>query len=919
MVLKQTKENPTRNSNEAEIKVSELSNYGIKLNKEFIAQYWKEFIQKSKIEELKIIKTSEEQQKVLIELFKLKEDIKSNLEQIKNWENADDSLEKTKNEKNWKIEKVKEEVKKLEEKAKVEWTKIKESTWIAAFFLWFKNIFQKILWFFWLDKYFGLWDEADKLAQKLTPEEIKETKDKLNEKLKPITSKISEHFPKHPVISKNIQDAINNPEIFSPNILSKLKQKIDSWEKIDLNTIRSILKENNKLKEFETAVFTPEAREVLKQQAEAKIVSTIEKEYNLRINPEKRAELVKLINETKDDISFTDLTQSFISWKEVDWFDFLWASIWTWIWLFWFGIKLVTKWIIWAWDLTLNVADSWVKTVELWLWKLWVSSTTYQDFEKQLGNMSSAEKWLLLWVLYRKSWMFTKLLWNISAFAIRTSTELIIPTWVSWTKVLYDSILWETKNKIDNFEKLAKSLWWTENTVLKDAFNKMNDLIKNAKIIEIINDWEKRAFTAYKIKSILIEKDLIKATDNIAVWTIKELRTAISWNIVEITKEFGLRDKLSTFYPWLKNATEEFYKKLWIISKYQKLSIASWKSFIDWFGKMFQAHKSIIAEMEISRSADKLVFEALSAEQVISKMQAMKKFAYDMPEFFKHSFWWIAEIAFVWLSLSSMKEWDSFLWTIWKCALYMSWLIWSFALFLNVWSMYDKETKKIKWFNVSQAWVWGVFLAMDVVAAWKIIWVKGVWFESWGLILKNIVFRPITSSYKSIVSLIKLSKNIDGIIKGTWKLSWWKIWKKWTEILKKWVKNKFAIAFALLVIWTIAAIEYLKTDLWKEYQKLVDEKIIDEQWNIIDEVKAKNFFNSSLNNNEKEAFVELLFIKDEFQLIEPSSNLEFKINWDKLTILTDKQYIWDWVINPIMRSHLKKYWITKIEFINNFK
>lgn len=853
---------------------------------------------------------------------KFKKANESYKEKIKPQE-AIDSMEDQINDLWWQIDKAtstkaKKALTKVKEKATEEWFLIMIEKWQKS-----DNFLLKLLWWFlWFFAWLALfWTKVDDLKEKandlLSPEEVEKTKIKLEKEMEPLLKNISKKFPDHPVIQKNLKATIHNKEIFTPEVFAEIQELMNEWKTIDFKTFRSILKWEQ-LEKFNNSILTPEAEFAVKSQAEARIVQIIHDEYNLELNSEKRAKLISILDETKEDIDYIELLQSFLDWEEKDWFDFLWASIGTWVWLFWFSMKLVTNWIVGAWNLALNIQETWVKTVTLWLWKLWFNSITYQDFEKQLEKMNEAEKGLLLWTLYRKTWLFSRILWKITHITAKWLVDIITPTSVNSIKAFKDWINWDIPAQIKNYELLAKKLWWNENHSkdLKDAHERIRQITENAEIIQILNECEKNNLSPDKVREKLLNKNF-EFTKDFSGNSLDEIRENLSKNINPKINHKASRF-IKTIYPWMTSAINDFYSNITTISNFQKASIRGWLWYIDKASIWIKKYHALIKEMEISRKVDKMIFEWLSKEKILSKTQALKKFAQDMPDLFKHTFGWLAEIAFIGLSFSSKEADESWVKTILNDLMYMSWLIWPLALTLNAWAVIDKDTKEVKWLNIATAWAWTVFLAMDAVTTVRIFGtnppiqaLKKVWVD--------VIARPITASYKAISNLTKAWKNIVDITQASWKLPWWQVWKKSLDVLKKWAKSKTTMILALAGITSYAAINYFKVDLSKQYEYLIENKIIDEQWNILNEKQAKIFFANNFSQREKEVFIEVLFSTQKSRLVEPASCLEFDIDWDTLKVITEKQYVWDWVINPEIKRKLKTFWLKEIVFINNYK
>jgi hypothetical protein len=824
-------------------------------------------------------------------------------------------------------------------KTKEVFNKAKEKVWASSFFgsmfEGIKNLWNKIWWIWWsflkilmwwfggMKWWLGLWKKAKEVVEKLKPEEIENTKNEVKKSITQTYSKLPNILPNHPVIDTNIEAILNDPEIFSEDALRALNTKIKAWEKVDIKSIKWILKteEYEKLKK---TLFNPEIRNALMLKAEHDIVEKIQKNYNLSLNSEKRGELVKLINEEKWESDFLELSQAFIEWEEVSGFNVLWATFSTWVQLAMFGIKLVSKWIIGAWDLALDVKDVWVEAVEVSLSWLWLKGQmTFDNFQKQLEGMNSAEKWLLLWVMYRKTWFFARVIWNVWWFLSKNLVNLVTPTGVDSLKMLKDSSLWDINKQIDNFQKLSEPIAWMKNPYLITAKDNLNKLVTNAEIIRILDVWEKSGKTWLLIKKEIlalknvngIDKNLINSIKELNANNLDDLRKWISNKIHFSMPELKWLTWLKKLYPWFTDAVLHFSKNIDSIVKYQKAKVL-WRGSWQAISRTFKKHDDIMAHLKLSRNTDKLIFEWLSKEKTITRVKALKKFSQDFPDIFKHTFWGIAEIAFIWLSLSTKEENESFLEVIGRDFLYMSWLIWPLTLIFSASAILDKD-KNIQWFNVAGAWVGTVLLGMDTATSIAIFgsnWFTGTAIKKIGL---NVVLRPITASWKSIVYLGKWWKNIIDIIRGKWWLSFMELWKQSLGKMK-WKKWKLALAILWVSILWYAAINYFRVDLSEEFKELEEKWIIDKKWNILKPNEAQKYFTTELSDWEKQAFIEIIFIQKQ-DLVEVASNLKFDLKSDKLTIIAENKHIWKWIITPEIEKYLKQIWIKEIDFQNNIQ
>ncbi len=813
---------------------------------------------------------------------------------------------------------------------------------------WFKLAFWAILWslFWWLwdwiKKMFWFWD-----SDKKSEEKGKDKFDKVKDEVKPVLENVvwtlwlPKIFAENPAIKKKIDQALNDKDIFSTELLEKIKKDSEEWKKINFLYLRELLwwdnwKRFNKLKD---TILDEEWRNTLYLQWEKDIVDAIQKRYNIKLNKEKREELVLLLKEEKWNFNFTLLLEKYMHWDIVDWMDIIWSMFWTWFNLFLFSTKLIWKWIISVSDLFLKFADSGFKMIKI-VTPFWVWEYSHWEFKDKLKWMNELERWVTLWLLYRESGIF----FDIISGALWISSRLAMETVSWWTgyKAAFNAQMSNFWEQIKHFEELEKSIIWNFDNETWKALNAIKwkltvawQIYNTALILEECEKAgnlvdAKTRISALKIEVQWIEKWISEATDFHSLraslkntlpelWELRLTFEGITW--------WPAKDFLaSKFYTWKAAAFRDLESNLKSLYSYWKSRVSWWEH---WYIRPFRSVKKeleVLASFNLERNLDKLMIEWTKAEQ-LTKLQALSKIAQDTPELFKSLFPWITGITCLSLSFATAEEWKKWTETALESMMLLTRFIWPIYLFLKAWSLRDPESWNFQLVNVAQSWIWAVLLGFDTVWLVKEWW-KSKWFIDWVLNTTKYIVKPVTDIWVFASNTFKFWVNIKDVIKSKWtfkeaftvakwSVSWIaeKTWPVWKWILKN---NKWAFIawwIALWMAWWVYAYEKYNS-FESDFEKLEKNWVLDEKWNLVEwkEHEAKKWF-SDLNDSKKAKFIDLVFSTKQ-SFIESAWNIDFEYKDWNVTATSKNSLIWDWIFkDPRIESYLRSFWFEwKINF-----
>lgn len=836
--------------------------------------------------------------------------------QIKRWEieaekwveSAEQTLEELKDTDVWKKAKklwkdTKLAIKKWVETVKSWWfmlslEKAKESWGILGFLAWLLLSLLGIL---------GLWKKAEILKNKLNPEEIRKTREAIAKKIK------EEFLPNKnvPEILKiKLNEVVNNPELISEENLVKLSEKLKSWKKLDIIDIRYILKDS--WEEIENELYDDEAKDALKLELESNIIKSIEQNYWLNFNTDKREKTIELVREhiTGNVDDYVILEQKLRNKDEMLWaidvVKFLWVKPFQFAN---FTMSLISENIITPDKVWTQITKAWkiiLKTPFNIITSEWITSDEYIS---KLEWLSEEKRWVFLGILLRQWQALTDILWSAAEFASRSILELASPNIQSWAKMWWNSISSSFTNnygeQIKSFKKierfLGSNVWHESIDVMKKS---LQQVTVNASIISELDNY-KDIDDIWKLKSKIkniswISEDILKWIDSYT--DITKLRWFIWENIhfnanISSGKIWSFLNHIQHNAKW---QTIDFTRNIENIVKSQREIIRGWpEKYLNFIKK----YREIVWQANIARQAKSINIEAKSASWVISKMEWLSKLANDFPLLAKSTFGMLPQFAFTVLDyeLTPENEQD-FVKSLWRTALYMSWIVWPLVMTLSPKAYVDNKGN-LEWFNIAEAWVWAILLWIDSVKAAKLA-------LEWKYlkVLTDVVLRPISAPWKFLMDSYRVWKDIVWISKAGWKINWWKIGSKVAKEAKKWKWIKKALVIWLLVWAAYTANELMKTDLSDEIENLVDKWIIDKSWNIISPEWLNNIYNT-LELDEKSAFINILFwtkwtvIPEDIEItLKDNSHLEIvsKNSW-----VRNKQ----WFVNGELTSILSDLWI----------
>jgi len=188
-------------------------------------------------------KSAEINNKWNLETQKSTQEAESLLEWLNNESKISDSINTLKKS-SWEVQK------KVEQKVEELWVdtffdKIWDKVWWVLWELF--AIFWKIAdWFKW---FLWFWKIKEELTQKtkevISPELRKKNLEFINKKIPELSKNIQEALNiQHPILDEKLIQILQNPELVSQQDLSKIVEKIQAWETLDLTFLQSNLWEN---------------------------------------------------------------------------------------------------------------------------------------------------------------------------------------------------------------------------------------------------------------------------------------------------------------------------------------------------------------------------------------------------------------------------------------------------------------------------------------------------------------------------------------------------------------------------------------------------------------------------------------------------------------------------------------------------
>lgn len=778
--------------------------------------------------------------------------------------------------------KAKETVKKWTDALKVwDFIKLLEETkedWgILGFFAWILLFLLKLVW------YGKLEETKEMIKQKLNPEEIEKTKEA-------VRKTIINSYPKS---EEYVNKILENPKIITEEKIRTLYEKIKSGEKLTLSDLK------DEFKELDIEKFLKEKKDQTIELLYKEIQEEIEKKYDKSLDDWQVIELRRLI-ETKLKIwnnNIERLEQRIIKDNQIQVKDVMpilseiWASSVSFI------IWLVTSNIISASDIALEIAYKGVNVMKLSIWALWLSETiNIENIYKDFDWLWDTEKAVLIWLLYRKWWIFLNLVWNLSAWISRLTLETILPTnsWVDWFKILKD---WFSDNanlkQIQNFEKIEKALIWTKEipewtTILKESIQNVNDVKKNFITIEMFekSNWDVNKFyelvNEYETKSnIKLNLKKFNTFDELKNW-LSEIFS--SWYTSKTNGSIrNIKNKALWF--WLESAIHDLNKQIEVI-KNNQARIVLWKLNLSPFKKI----TDVIDLSKISRLWDRFLFELRSKDEAKAFAKQMNELAKQSPKLISAIFDKLPIIAVTWLAAS----WeDDFLKSMQNEMPYLLPLVWPILMIADSWVEWS-------WFNPKFIKPEQTLIAWALLTVDWFFWLREFqkWWFTW---LWKYLAKPIKDVYEIWKWTVEIWQKL---------YRWWSVFNKELVVkavektkLIKWKARLIAIIW-MIWIWAFE-IAYAWDDKLKDYFK---------DWKL-DQEKIKQD-SDELSLTEKTEVIKMIFLEEYNE--KTIEWIDFKLNSNKSLEITsiNEKIQSDWIINNDIKDNLNNLlWIDKFDFI----
>ena len=752
---------------------------------------------------------------------------------------------------------------------------------LTSLFLWILNFLKGI---FWGDKKKEVVDAAkDKVGEKVDTMLSNIDKDQTKVDTKKIIIGLLPPGKLTPETEANIDTALKN---ISEENLIKLSEKIKKWELTPSELSKF-------LPDLMSKLLTKEQVEKTKKDIQESLVNALKKEikekYNIELDENKMNKLKELV-EKNTNISnetiwlFNNITNK----KELLVKDFFGPGVEAWTNSTSLMLWLLVNWIIPISAFWMDFVKSWTDIIKLSIDSLWIWNTiSMETFNKNIDWMNDKEKAVLIWLLYRKWWLFLWILWNLSEFISRIGTELITKTEVKWYNLLSASVLWDNLKQVENFEKIAKALWWYKDEwkILEEAINSLKKVQENYTILDTLtkSEWNtaKAISELEKLWIAIPVKNPNLAFDEFA----KSFKNNVSNNITDIFSKWSITSK---FWFWANADLFAFSEKLENITKAQRMMF-DWNFLTKWIAKL----RELGEIWSISRLWDRMVLHFESEKEAIKWISKWNVLANKFPELVKWCLDKLPIIAIAWISANSdkpffeefakeMKYLFPIVWPIWLVG--DSWLSWE-----------DGKPKIINWVD---AWIGWALLTLDSVFLIKEI---TTWWLKWWL---SYMIKPI----KDIYSLWRWTAEwIYSVWKSIW--SWKSISWVFKESLIKSKSIKNAKLRALAVIW-------FAWYIW--YKQAFGDDIIDdlstEDWKIDPEKLKKELPN--LSDEDKKTC--LIYILGESLNEKMMEKIEFRIINNKLYIVSNNENVQSQFI--VDNELLETLWLEpKVDFTYNHK
>jgi len=733
-----------------------------------------------------------------------------------------------------------------------------------------KYIKSSILSWLWIENF-----EEQLEKVKLNKEQIKETKEKITEYL---VQNLKLNWKE-----EDIKKILNNPDIFTSEKLVEYYKKIQSWDWFSSNDLMEDFWNIWNIKET-----IKESLKKLDKKAFDKISEFYYRNYWEILDEWDSEDLKSIIKKYITNWNLSDKKLNEILDKKEFKIADLYPLLWDWMM---FMLELVWKWIIDITDIAFDFASKGGDMINLSIWRFWISDSISTDsLIEKINWLEEDEKALLIWILYRKGWLFLSILWNIAATATRAWLDIALGanSWVDWLKIFKDWLFKWPAQQLKNMSKIEQAITWVADNIyitkVKDSFKMLE---KNYKIMSII--WNSKDIEWFKkqlnwknwffIKEYLWKDFDIKKyndIDEISKLASKKVGSGFVDDFeikFEKWKNHFIKEKIFGF--WKSSAMQELNRAIWDVVKNQQNILD--KGF--WY---FSKFRETLSASKISHLSDKLVFEFENKKWAKTFLKQMNVLAQSSPELIKWIFNKLPIISVVGLAAS----WDeSFKENLAKEVPYLIpiiWpilIIWEWGFSWNNWNpkIDNPENILLGWWLLTLDW----WLWYKAASSWKFI--RFMW--------------------KPVLDLFDIWKWTAEFIQKTYKTG--RAFDSSKNFLKKmkWAKIK---PKSIYVLWAILA-WYITYEMLKKewYEEVMWEYYKDWKY---DFEKAREDYNN-MDLKEKEEFIRLLFTDSANEII----NINIK---DNIEILSkDKTKLnWSWFIDDKRRLIFEQIIWKKIIF-----
>lgn len=785
----------------------------------------------------------------------------------------------------WKLKEI--TSKEWMEKIAGEWLNLAKS-WIGEAISWLFDFLSKIPFIGWLfaalGKMFWFWAKVEE-AKEIVKDKV-ENIDKDNIK-KQVSKIITDN--KTPISNDNLNKSLNS---ISDEDYKKINAKLEKKEALTIEDIKNL--DSFKILFSKEWIKETVKEELTKSRDKFKdiLIKDIEKKYSIKLDQNNINKLDSLVKENLkiNETTATKLSEIYAR-NEFNIWDISRILKESWTDTALFSIKLMASWIIPLSALWIDFAKSWVEiasnALELTLGALWLKETIdIEVFNKKLEELNDAEKWLLIWLLYRKWWIFLSILWSTSSMLSRFIIEWITPTTV-WTIESYKSSIQNNFSKqAESLNKISSKLWRIE--INKESEKIIKSLEKNLELV-----W-KNYITLDILKKYENTNDITKVIQELTnkwiqiEWnpkTLETLKESLSKNFKQgLTEFYSAWNALNKFWFWAQADLYELNTKLEKITKYQN-AVLDWNKLAKLWYKIWET----ISIPQISRIGDRMSLHFNSKEEAREFGKKLSVIFQQSPELIK----WIFDKMpiFVVAGIAANSE-KPFFEEIQKEFSYLFPVIWPILLMSEASFNY----KDIELKNLAEFGTWRALLTIDWVFLTKEFstwWLKWMW---------RYMIKPLTDIYSL----------------GRWTAEFWyniyKVWNAWymtiikESLAKTWaLKWKIrAIVLAWLIIWW-----WINYAMASEEEKEEINKFLDKDWKI-DNNKLKEEANK-MSLEEKEEIIKLMIAIEFWETF--SDNIKFKVNNEKLTIDSKNKNVQSaFIINNDILEKLSLLWISEYTF-----